>query len=100
MALSSLDFICTLIITIQVLLKHLYTHGINASGTCSSSRRGFPKDMVHEDTEYNRGKFQYASKWTTKLTSWIDQLTINFCSTFNVGQKNLMDLVRLKGVAA
>ena len=65
------------------LYQHLYKHGINACGTSSSSRRGFP---VLEPTELNRGKFQLSSNSPLLATSWVDKRTINFCSTIHMGE--------------
>ena len=64
--------------TSPTLYQHLYKHGINACGTCSSSRRGFPKDIVLKPTELNRGKFQFRSNGPLLATSWVDKRTINF----------------------
>ena len=58
--------------TSPTLYQHLYKHGINACGTCSSSRRGFHKERVLKLTDLNRGKFLFRSNGLLLATSWVD----------------------------
>ena len=71
--------------TSPVLYHHLYRCGINACGTCRSSRAYFPQRMLRPDsTVENRSQMNYRSNGPVLAVSWVDKKCIFFVSTIHV----------------
>ena len=68
--------------TSPALYKHLYYCGINACGTCVSSRSEFPSKAL-KISNLNRGTFRTRCNGPLVATSWVDKKVIYFLTTLH-----------------